>query len=389
MRPARRPYNGGVKAVWLNRILLVLAWAGVFVAGMLSLQHAMKLVLPCGPSGGCDLVSQHPSSRWFGIPVAYFGLVGYLILAVLAQLRAFFGLGRSQRLIALGFFVSGFGTLASAYLTYVSLFQIRATCEWCLTSAGLMTALFLGHAVLGQLSGDEIGPTRRDGAVGLACFVLAVGGIGIVAARLDRASEGFLRDLGQSTTPEEIVLDRAHFKGPSDAPITIVEYADFYCGACRVTFPQFMDLYRSANGRIRVAYQHFPLYNLRGHENSVTAAFLAEYAATQGKFWEYVEAVYAANPEDIQNEEQLLTILGRVGVDLDRAIPVLNERSDEFADRVEKQRSTAIRLGLQGTPEYIVFATGTEPKAGRFQDVLALLQQEPYASLLRGDEPAR
>ena len=76
-----------MKALLLNRILIVLGCLGIFIAGILSLEAKFDLAVPCGPTGGCAIVAADPSSKFAGIPVAYFGLLGYLLLAGVATIR--------------------------------------------------------------------------------------------------------------------------------------------------------------------------------------------------------------------------------------------------------------------------------------------------------------
>jgi uncharacterized membrane protein len=99
--------------------------------------------LVCGAGGGCEQVQ---ASRWaelLGIPVAAYGVAGYLVLlgVSLAGLRAPWIERREPTnwLVIL----SGIGVAFSLYLTYLELFVIRAICRWCLVSAVLITAVFV------------------------------------------------------------------------------------------------------------------------------------------------------------------------------------------------------------------------------------------------------
>jgi uncharacterized membrane protein len=101
------------------------------------------------------------TSQWShlaGVPVALIGLIGYVgILASLVAPDL-----EETRLATLGLTLVGFGF--SAYLTYRELFSIHAICEWCASSAVIMTVLF-GCAVTRYL----LGPAgRRDVSAPLA-----------------------------------------------------------------------------------------------------------------------------------------------------------------------------------------------------------------------------
>ncbi len=126
-----------------RQAIAVLALVGWFVALYLGL-HALGIggALKCG-TGGCDTVQ---TSRWavlFGIPVAFYGVAGYTaILAVtLAGLHPGWLSRRGPSLLVAALATGG--VLFSGWLTYLELFVIHAICRWCVTSAGIMTAIWL------------------------------------------------------------------------------------------------------------------------------------------------------------------------------------------------------------------------------------------------------
>lgn len=90
--------------------------------------------------GGCETVAGSSYSHLLGVNVAVFGIVGYVLLVVAALLR-----GDLARMAGFGISLGGFGF--SVYLTYLELFKIEAICQWCVSSAVLMTILFGLNAV--------------------------------------------------------------------------------------------------------------------------------------------------------------------------------------------------------------------------------------------------
>ncbi len=125
---------------WLL-LSLGLAVAGIAVAGYLTLVAYDDALLVCG-LGDCATVQNSPYAKVAGIPIALFGMLLYLTLAGLALAR-WRGLGRLDVLTSLAFGLALAGTLYSAYLTYLELFVIHAICQWCVTSAVLVTAITL------------------------------------------------------------------------------------------------------------------------------------------------------------------------------------------------------------------------------------------------------
>ena len=140
--PKRAPAGSGAPAHAkhsLDNWLLGLAGLGVLLTGYLTLvawfgEHPAW----CGADSGCDVVQ---SSRWstlLGLPMALWGLLTYAILAGLAwRLRS-----RPSAWGAMLLFAC-IGAGVSWFLTLVSVFEIRAVCEYCLASFVLMNLLLL------------------------------------------------------------------------------------------------------------------------------------------------------------------------------------------------------------------------------------------------------
>jgi uncharacterized membrane protein len=114
-------YNLAVAAVLLNRIVILLSCVGIFIAGVLSMGHIMHVSIPCGLASGCDQVAHHPSSFWFGVPVAYFGAAMYITLLVLATWRLFATERYARKLLLAGFGISAIAALVS--LGFAGLFR--------------------------------------------------------------------------------------------------------------------------------------------------------------------------------------------------------------------------------------------------------------------------
>jgi uncharacterized membrane protein len=119
--------------------ILVLAVIGTGVATYLTYVHYQGLNVICSNSG-CETVQSSRYAKLAGIPVATLGLAGYL--GILGSLLIKGELGRMA-----GFGIALIGFMFSLYLTYRELFTIHAICEWCVSSAVLMTLLFILTAI--------------------------------------------------------------------------------------------------------------------------------------------------------------------------------------------------------------------------------------------------
>jgi uncharacterized membrane protein len=123
--------------------IAVLALIGLLVAGYLSLHRAGFVgTLQCAV-GGCEIVQASRYAVFFGFPVAYMGLVAYMILLALALVGVQPRWADSRRVALCIFLVSAVGVAFSAYLTYLEAAVIHSWCQWCVISAILVTLIFL------------------------------------------------------------------------------------------------------------------------------------------------------------------------------------------------------------------------------------------------------
>jgi uncharacterized membrane protein len=122
---------------WLRIPMIVLTVLGVGIASYVTYVHYAGIKPACTAGESCTKVQTSIYSELAGVPVALMGLIGYV--AILASLLA--PETERTRFATLALTLGGFGF--SAYLTYRELFSIHAICEWCVTSAIVMTLLML------------------------------------------------------------------------------------------------------------------------------------------------------------------------------------------------------------------------------------------------------
>lgn len=120
----------------LRITLLVLTALGLVLASYLTYIHYAGIKPLCGRNGGgCEIVQTSQYSKLVGVPVALIGLLGYIAILGSLLVRE----SETSRLATVAFTVVGFGF--SAYLTYRELFSIHHICEYCVSSAVIVTIL--------------------------------------------------------------------------------------------------------------------------------------------------------------------------------------------------------------------------------------------------------
>ncbi len=98
--------------------------------------------IACG-SGGCETVQLSEYAEFLGLPVALYGVGGYLMLfgVSLLGLQPSW-LERREPTVAL-VTLAGIGVAFTAYLSYLEAAVIQEWCRWCLVSAGIITAILV------------------------------------------------------------------------------------------------------------------------------------------------------------------------------------------------------------------------------------------------------
>lgn len=118
----------------LKLTLTGLALAGLGVAGYLTYVHYAGIKPICTTGGSCEKV-QTVYSELAGVPVALIGLLGYVsILGLLLSPESETARFATTLLVLIGF-------AFSAYLTYREVYSIHAICEWCASSAVILTIM--------------------------------------------------------------------------------------------------------------------------------------------------------------------------------------------------------------------------------------------------------
>ncbi len=125
-----------------RQAIALLALTGWFVSLYLWLYKIGAIgTLQCG-TGACETVQTSRYAELLGIPVAFYGVLGYagLLLTSLAGLRPVL-LGRRRVTSLLAGLATG-GLLFTVYLTYLELFVLHAICRWCVASAVIIAAIW-------------------------------------------------------------------------------------------------------------------------------------------------------------------------------------------------------------------------------------------------------
>ncbi len=120
--------------------LLIFSFLGFLNATYLSAEYFVGAVPNCFFLHGCELITAGEYSTIGPIPVAYMGLIFYLI--IFALVIAYRECGTRKILRYLGY-LTFFGFLFSLWLVYLQSFIIEAFCLYCMISAAMSAVLFV------------------------------------------------------------------------------------------------------------------------------------------------------------------------------------------------------------------------------------------------------
>lgn len=146
---------------------------------------------------------------------------------------------------------------------------------------------------------------------------------------------------------KQIDLEGSPSKGPDSAAVTIVEWADFECPACRAAKPMLEEVMAKYPSGVRLVFKHFPLAI---HENAEKAARAAVAAQRQGKFWEMHHGLFDKDPP--LNPPVLERIAKNANLDIETWKADLE--SEAVADVVARDRKLGEQVELTGTPTIFI-----------------------------------
>ena len=153
-----------------------------------------------------------------------------------------------------------------------------------------------------------------------------------------------------------IPLEGSPSRGVDDAPVVIVEFADFECPFCQKIAPELDELWEKRKDRVRFVYKFLPLAM---HAHGEAAARAAIAAQMQGKFWEMHHKLFA-NGQHLE-ENDLTSYARAIGLDLDRFHADM--AGAPATTRIEADRKLSETLGVKGTPTLFIDGREYDAKA--------------------------
>lgn len=181
--------------------------------------------------------------------------------------------------------------------------------------------------------------------IGGAAVVAVLAVLGLIVAGQFTGSE--------AKVPERTVTAPGRILGNEDAPVRIVEYADFQCPYCKMAgekVAKLVDEYVTP-GKASFEFRNFAFLG----DESVLAAEASLCAEDQGKFWEYHDALFRIQGREnsgVYSSAKLVELAQEVGLDVE-AFQQCMERETHRQDVVD-EREAAKKAGVNSTPTFFV-----------------------------------
>lgn len=160
-------------------------------------------------------------------------------------------------------------------------------------------------------------------------------------------------------TGSNLIEPDSYKLGPSDAPVTLVEFLDPECESCRAMYPTVERVLATYGDDVQFVVRYFPL-----HANSVLAAKALEAAGLQGKYWDFMDILFEKQPEwGEKKQPQTALMLGyarSLGLDMGKFEQDM-ARAD-FDQKILRDKAAGAALGVEGTPTF--FLNGTVVGSG-------------------------
>jgi protein-disulfide isomerase/uncharacterized membrane protein len=390
-----------------------------------------------GAASGCATVARSPYSALFGVPWAALGLFCYLSTAVLLALALAAPDPAREAAGAVALLVAAVSLVVDLALLGVQAFAVGAFCSLCIltyvVNAAILFALLPARRSLATARGalgDEVGRMTAAGWVAgsvtlaLAVFAAEValaeraaarastllgvaapvatpaapppaGTPGLPAAdseaerwraearrlqetlddpqKLDQYfAEKAAREF-EGAAVQRFDLEDVPYKGPSGAPVQVVEFSDFLCPFCRNIAAGFNGFVPQAGGRVQLYFKNYPLdrecspkLKASTHPGACWLALGGICAQYQGRFWPYHDRVFQA---DLKKPQPADVVRLAAGSGLNAAAfesCLLDPRTKQ---RLAAEIAEAQRAGVEATPT--LFVNGKKlPRVNEFVPVV-------------------
>jgi protein-disulfide isomerase len=163
------------------------------------------------------------------------------------------------------------------------------------------------------------------------------------------------------------IADQDHVRGNPSAPVLLIEYGDYECPYSGQGYHVVQMVKQAAGDRFRFVYRNFPLPQI--HPHAMDAAYAAEAAGLQDKFWEMHDTLY--RHQRTLDDVDLLSFAQKLGLDMDRFVSDM--KSEAVRHKVRADFMDGRQNGVNGTPTFFINGVRFDGVRGQ-RDLLAAIE---------------
>lgn len=164
-----------------------------------------------------------------------------------------------------------------------------------------------------------------------------------------------------------VSASRDHIYGNSNAPISLIVYADFECPYCKTFHQTAKDIVKVYNGNVNLIYRHYPLsFHNPGAQKEAEASECVNELGGNDAFWNYADAIYARTQSNGNGFPLtgLSPLAKELGMDADRFQKCLDNQ--KYEKRVQEDVVEGGQIGITGTPANILLHSQTGEAVMKF-----------------------
>ena len=358
-------------------IALVVSVIGIGLS-FYALDHHFKAQAVEGATGAgcninstisCDDVARSEYSEVFGIPLAMWGVAFFLMILVLGGMgfRAKEEKGWKESFLTISILTAS-GVVVSLVLAGISAFDLGVLCPTCagvyVLNGFLAVNWFMARKSAPEFdfmaSANGLGTAGITGIIAVVLYSQFLAQPEIPGAQNQRKDAPIL-----SSSQQEIKIDKSQYsglgedfrKGSDRAKVSIVEFADFECGACGAMASTLSRIHKRFGDDVQIVFKNYPLD--RGcndsmqhemHPNACYVAMMARCAGRFNKFWPYHDLAFArqrsASTKEAENWAKQVGLTDQQITDCKNDTSIINKIKDDISQGND--------LGVQATPTIFV-----------------------------------
>jgi protein-disulfide isomerase/uncharacterized membrane protein len=322
----------------------------------------------------CDTVAQSGWSVLFGMPVALWGVLGYLLLfLLLIPLRK-----PVKGYMPLWALVFGFGAIfaiASVVLGLISAIEIKSYCILCLLTYTINLGFFFISWIIVRRFGVM---TLFDGFLASLKIVLSTIWLKSSLVTLILLAVILIFQLPPywsispaphtDDIPSGITKEGYPWIGAENPKLIINEFSDYMCFQCKKMHFFLRQMVQAYPDKIRLVHRHFPmdhqinpLVKEQFHTGSGKMSIIAMFAQAKEQFWEVNDLLFELGNQ--KSDFNTATIAEEMNINSGELVAALSDQY--YRLRIKHDIAVGIDKGINGTPSFIIDNTvyiGNIPK---------------------------